>query len=112
MKTVLEYLKECHDMALHNQLCYSATYAMDTPTKGYEKEYAEAVRDGQIVDELTAMVKGKEAFIEQMSTHEEVKIEEAPAKQTPPWECPLRGNCEQLKKLLDEIGSFVSCNSP
>lgn len=96
MKTVLEYLKECLDMAQHNQLCYSATYAMDRPKVGFEREYAEAVRDGQIVDELIAMVKEKET----------------PAKQTPPWECPLLKNCEQLKKLLNEIGAFASCNFP
>ena len=58
MKTVLECLEECQQIAKHNQFCYSATYAMDTPKEGYAKEFAESVRDGEIVDELIAMVKG------------------------------------------------------
>lgn len=56
MKSVLEYLHECKQMADHNRLCYSATYGMDTPKPGYKAEFQEAVRDGEIVDELIAMV--------------------------------------------------------
>ena len=56
MKSVIEYLNECKQMADHNRLCYSATYGMDTPKPGYEKQFQEAVRDGEIADELIAMV--------------------------------------------------------
>ena len=57
MKSVIEYLHECKTMANHNLLCYSATYGMDTPKPGYEEQFQEAVRDGEIVDELIDMVK-------------------------------------------------------
>lgn len=60
MKTTLQYLSERKDMAWHNRFCYSKTYGMDTPKDGYEKEFAEAVRDCEIVDELIAMVEEKE----------------------------------------------------
>lgn len=56
MKSVLEYLNECKQMADHNRFCYSATYGMDTPKPGYETEFQEAVRDGEIVDELINIV--------------------------------------------------------
>lgn len=52
MKTILEYLNECKDMACHNLLCYSKTYGMDTPKEGYEEHFAEAQRDLEIVNLL------------------------------------------------------------
>lgn len=69
MKTVLEYLQEARDMAAHNKRCYSKVTHRDggiiiEPVKGFEKEYSEAIRDCQITDELTAMVKRKEATAE------------------------------------------------
>ena len=59
MKTITEYLRERREMADHNLFCYSATYAMDRPKEGCEKEFAEAVRDGEIVDELMALAAKK-----------------------------------------------------
>lgn len=56
MKTILEYLNECKEMAWHNRLCYSANYAMTKPKAGYEVQYSEAVRDCEIVDELLTIV--------------------------------------------------------
>jgi hypothetical protein len=40
---------------------------MDTPKEGYEKEFAEAVRDCEIVEELIALVQEKETPAEQTS---------------------------------------------
>lgn len=96
MKSILEYLNECKDMAANNQLCYSNSLLMNGPKEGFEKEYAEAVRDGQIVDELIAMVKEKEA----------------PAKQTPPCKCPLHGeDVQNLKRFFREIENYVQANA-
>ncbi len=67
MKTVLQYLTEQRDMAWHNRLCYSKTNGMDAPKEGYEKEFAEAVRDCEIVEELIALVQEKETPAEQTS---------------------------------------------
>lgn len=71
MKTVLEYLQERKNIALHNLFCYSKTYSMDTPKNGYEKEFAGAVRDCEIVEELIALVEAKETPIKQTSLNEE-----------------------------------------
>lgn len=59
MKTIDQYLQNCKDMAWHNRLCYSKTYGMDTAREGYEKEFAEAVRDCEIVDELIQLAEQK-----------------------------------------------------
>lgn len=56
MKTVLQYLEEQKQMAWHNRLCYSKTYAMETPRDGYEKEFDNSVRDCEIVDQLINLV--------------------------------------------------------
>lgn len=77
MKSVLEYLHECKQMADHNRLCYSATYGMDMPKSGYEKEFREAVRDSEIVDELIAMVSNRmksytEQFIDRIHEYEAI----------------------------------------
>jgi hypothetical protein len=60
MKTVLNYLDEQKQMAWHNRLCYSKSYDMEAPKDGYEKEFDNAVRDCEIVDELIQIVKEKE----------------------------------------------------
>lgn len=59
MKTVQQYLEECKEKAWYNRYVYSKTYAMDTPREGYEDEYAEAVRDCEIVEELLKMNEAK-----------------------------------------------------
>lgn len=87
MKTVLEYLNERLELAQHNRLCYSENYAMSRPRLGFEKEWAEAARDIEIAEELIAMVKEKEA----------------PAKQTPPSECPAM-------KLFRELDEYIKAN--
>ena len=73
MKSVIEYLNECKQMADHNRMCYSATYGMDTPKPGCEKEFQEAVRDGEIADELINMVsnldRGTESCHPNVSQH-------------------------------------------
>lgn len=56
MKTILQYLTEQKDMAWHNRLCYSKTYSMETPKEGYEKNFAEAVRDCVLIDEIIQIV--------------------------------------------------------
>ena len=35
----IQLLVEAREMAYHNQLCYSKTYAMDTPKEGYEDKW-------------------------------------------------------------------------
>lgn len=80
-------------MAWHNRLCYSKTYGMDTPKDRYEKEFANAVRDCEIVDELIAMVKEKEP----------------PKEQAAPYEV----NLSMVGKLIQQkMKDYVSENSP
>lgn len=67
MKTILEYLNEKKDMAWNNRLCCSKTYGMDAPKEGQEKNFAEAVRDCEIVEELILLVQKNETPTEQMS---------------------------------------------
>lgn len=55
MKSITDYLNEQKEMAWHNRLCYSKTYAMDEPRDGYKNEFENAVRDCEIVNELIAM---------------------------------------------------------
>lgn len=62
-KTVLEYLEHCRDMACHNLFCCSATYDMGTPKVGKEKEFAEATRDVEIVDELFQLATMKDVLL-------------------------------------------------
>ena len=40
--TLLEILKDYLDRERHNVFCYSASYTMDAPKRGYEREFAEA----------------------------------------------------------------------
>ncbi|ADY54885.1 hypothetical protein Sgly_2985 [Syntrophobotulus glycolicus DSM 8271] len=96
MKTILQYLKEQKDMAWHNRLCYSKTYGMDTPKEGYEKEFAEAVRDCEIVEELIALV----------------QVKETPSEQTSPCDCPFEKDGAKLLKFLKEIENYVLGDSP
>lgn len=92
MKTVLEYLKEKKEVAWYNRLCYSKTYTMETPQEGYENEFAEAVRDCEIVEELLMMAQDKEM----------------PIKQTSPCECLFKTDISKILQLFKEIESYVS----
>lgn len=38
----MELLKEYLEQEMNNVFCYSANYLMDTPKRGYEKEFEEA----------------------------------------------------------------------
>lgn len=57
MKSVLEYLSEQKDMAWHNRLCYTDPYGINTPKEGQETQFAESIRDCEIIDELIELVK-------------------------------------------------------
>lgn len=47
--TYRELLEEYLDREMHNRFCYSANYLMDTPKKGYEKEFAAAVERANLL---------------------------------------------------------------
>ena len=55
--SVIELLKEYLEREKHNVFCYSATYTMDTPKRGYEREFREA---NEKVDLLTDMIAEEE----------------------------------------------------
>lgn len=50
--TCKELLEEYLDRERNNVFCYSANYLMDTPKKGYEKEFAEAVERAEMLETL------------------------------------------------------------
>ncbi len=50
--TYKELLEEYLDRERNNVFCYSANYLMDTPKKGYEKEFAEAVERAELLEVL------------------------------------------------------------
>ena len=50
--TYKELLEEYLDRERNNVFCYSANYLMDTPKKGYEKEFAEAVERVDMLETL------------------------------------------------------------
>lgn len=56
-KTMLEFLEERKEMVWYNRYCYSETFAMTTPKPGREEEFANAVRDCEVIEELIALVK-------------------------------------------------------
>ncbi|MCI8866643.1 MAG: hypothetical protein HFE61_00655 [Anaerotignum sp.] len=41
-----------YDIEMNNVFCYSATYLMDSPKKGYEREWREACESAGILKEL------------------------------------------------------------
>lgn len=50
--TTIELLEDYLDRERHNVFCYSATYHMDSPKKGYEKEFEEAKERVQLLEQL------------------------------------------------------------
>ena len=50
--TCKELLEEYLDRERNNVFCYSANCLMDTPKKGYEKEFAEAVERVDMLETL------------------------------------------------------------
>lgn len=50
--TCKELLEEYLDRERNNVFCYSANYLMDTPKKGYEKEFAEAAERVDMLETL------------------------------------------------------------
>ncbi len=47
-----ELLEKYYDMEMNNAFCYSATYMMNSPKKGYEREWREAKERADILKEL------------------------------------------------------------
>jgi hypothetical protein len=54
-KTIRKYLEECRTKACLDMYISSKTYSMDTPADGKDKEFNEARRDLEMVDELIAI---------------------------------------------------------
>jgi len=57
METIMskeELLRKYIDQASHNLFCYSADYAMTRPKPGYEKDFAEAERELEMLEEMLA----------------------------------------------------------
>ena len=46
--TTKELLEKYYDIEMNNVFCYSATYLMDSPKKGYEREWREACESAGI----------------------------------------------------------------
>lgn len=52
--TTKELLEKYYEREMHNVFCYSATYLMNSPKKGYEHEWREARESVDILRELIA----------------------------------------------------------
>lgn len=52
--SALELLKEYLEREKHNVFCYSATYTMNTPKRGYEKEFREANEKVALLEDMIA----------------------------------------------------------
>lgn len=50
----IDLLKEYFDEEMNNVFCYSANWLMDSPRKGYEKEFYEARERADILREELA----------------------------------------------------------
>jgi len=50
--TTIELLKDYLDRERNNVLCYSASYLMDSPKKGYEREFAETLERVELLEQL------------------------------------------------------------
>ena len=50
--TILDLLKEYYDMEMNNVFSYSADYRMNSPKKGYEQEWNEAVEKSGLPEEM------------------------------------------------------------
>lgn len=47
-----ELLEKYYEQEMNNVFCYSATYLMNSPKKGYEQEWREARESADILMEL------------------------------------------------------------
>lgn len=47
-----ELLEKYYDLEMNNVFCYSATYLMNSPKKGYEDEWLEARDSADILKEM------------------------------------------------------------
>jgi retron-type reverse transcriptase len=61
MKSVIEYLEDQRDINTFQCYHFSTSSLFDAPKPGYEKEYEETMRERDIINELIAMVKRKNA---------------------------------------------------
>ena len=52
--SALELLKEYLEREKHNVFFYSATYTMNTPKRGYEKEFREANEKVALLEDMIA----------------------------------------------------------
>lgn len=48
---LIELLKDYLEREKHNVFCYSATYTMDAPKRGYEQEFEKATERVQILQQ-------------------------------------------------------------
>lgn len=55
--TDIELLQEYYDREMNNVFSYSANWLMNSPKKGYEREFQEALDRAQILDELICRLK-------------------------------------------------------
>ena len=55
----IELLKEYQEREMHNVFCYSATYTMDSPQKGDEKEFHEVREKAEILETLISNLERK-----------------------------------------------------
>lgn len=50
----IKLLKEYLEREKHNVFCYSATYTMETPKRGFEKEFREAKEKVALLEDMIA----------------------------------------------------------
>ena len=50
--TIKDLLHDYLEQERNNVFCYSANYLMDTPKKGYEREFAEALERVTLLEDL------------------------------------------------------------
>lgn len=52
-----ELLKKYYEMEMNKVFAYSANYLMNSPKKGYEKEWKEAMERAELLEEMMQAVK-------------------------------------------------------
>ena len=59
--TLLEILKDYLDRERHNIFCFSASYTMDSPKRGYEREFEEATERADVLAKAIKDLEREEA---------------------------------------------------
>lgn len=55
--TIKEIISDYLDRERNNMFCYSANYLMNSPKRGYEREFREAEERAELLEELLGQLK-------------------------------------------------------